>query len=85
MIEFSQCNTRSFWRRQALTWHLIWHTYPVVSKAPNDDDEINFEATHDWLYQFKKKYLWPDGLYTNLVGMPSPTGSSVYSEDFSMN
>ena len=80
LLKSSQCNTRSFWRRQALIWHLIWHTYPVVSKAPNDDDEINFEATHDWLYQFKQKFLWPHGLYTNLiVGMPSPSGSSLTS------
>ena len=71
------CNTRRFCREQALTWHLIWHSNPVVAKAPNDDDKVHFEATHKWLYQFKAKYLWPDNLYTNLIeGMPSSGDSS---------
>ena len=79
----SQCNTRRFWKRQALTRHLIWHSNPVVAKAPNDDDKFHFEATHDWLYQFKEKYLWPENLYTNLIeGMPPPGDSSDSSDDF---
>ena len=82
LYKCSLCNKRRFWRKQNRTRHLIWHSYPVVSKAPNDDDELNFEATHDWLYQFKKNYLWPQRLHRNLVqGMPSPTGSSVDSSD----
>ena len=77
------CNKRKFWSKHYLTLHLFWHSYPVVSKAPNDDDEVNFEATHDWLYQFKKKYLWPKGIHRNLVpGMPSPQASSMTSSDY---
>ena len=76
------CNKRRFVRRQNLIRHLIWHAYPVVSKAPNDDDELNFEATHEWLCQFKKNYLWPVQIHRNLEhGMPSPNGSSVDSSD----
>ena len=59
----------------------------MVKNSPNeDDDELNFEPTHTWLYAFKEKYLWPKDLYTNLVaGMPSPSGSSLSSvEDFPM-
>ena len=52
----------------------------MVEKSPNDDDKLNFEATHTWLYEFKQKYLWPHDLYTNLIaGMPSPSGSSLTS------
>ena len=51
----------------------------MVEKSPNDD-ELNFEPTHTWLYTFKEKYLWPKDLYTNLIaGMPSPSGSSLTS------
>ena len=76
------CNTRRFVRDYNLTRHFIWHSYPVVVKAPNDDDDINFEATPHWVNQFKKKYLWPRGKYTNVsVGKPSPSDSSISSED----
>ena len=75
-----QCDSRRFYHQQNLTRHLIWHSNPVVEKSPNDDDKLNFEATHTWLYQFKEKYLWPRDLYKNLiVGMPSPSGSSLTS------
>ena len=77
------CNKRKFWSNHYLTLHLFWHSHPVVSKAPNDDDEVNFEATHDWLYQFKKKYLWPKGIHRNIVpGMPPPQPSSNTSSDY---
>ena len=82
LYKCSLCNKRRFCRKQNLTRHLIWHSYPVVSKAPNDDDELNFEATHEWLCQFKKNYLWPVQIHRNLEhGMPSPNGSSVDSSD----
>ena len=52
----------------------------MVENSPNDDDELNFEPTHTWLYIFKEKYLWPKDLYTNLIaGMLSPSGSSLTS------
>ena len=84
LIKCSQCNTRRFWKRQALTRHLIWHMFPVVSKAPNDDDKLSFEATHDWLYEFKEKYLWPENLYTNLIEGMSEAGYSSDSSDDSL-
>ena len=59
LYKCSLCNKRKFWSKQNRTLHLFWHSYPVVSKAPNDDDELNFEATHDWLYQFKKNICGP--------------------------
>ena len=62
-----QCNTRTFCKSQNLVQYLVWQMNPVVEKAPNDPDELNFEATHTWLYQFKKKYLWPERPYRNLV------------------
>ena len=56
-------------------------------KAPNDDVDINFEATPHWVNQFKKKYLWPRGKYTNVSASltsvsnnPSPSDSSISSE-----
>ena len=63
----AQCNTRTFCKSQNLVLHLVWHMNPVVEKAPNDPDEINFVATDTWLYRFKEKYLWPEGLYRDPV------------------
>ena len=79
-----QCHTRRFWKIQSLTRHLMWHMFPVVSKPPNDDDKVTFDASHDWLYQFKEKYLWPDNLYTNLIEGMSEAGDSSDSSDDSL-
>ena len=63
----TQCNTRTFCKSQNLVLHLVWYMNPVVEKAPNDPDELQFVATDTWLYRFKEKYLWPEGLYINPV------------------
>ena len=74
------CNKRRFYHKQNLFGHLIWHSNPVVSKAPDDEDELNFEATDEWLCQFKKKFLWPMEMHMEVEdGMPAPNGSSVNS------
>ena len=84
----SICKTRRFVSIYNLQRHLTWHMSPeLVVKAPNDDVDINFEATPHWVNQFKKKYLWPRGKYTNVSACltsvsnnPSPSDSSISSE-----
>jgi len=84
----SICKTRRFVSIYNLQRHLTWHMSPeLVVKAPNDDVDINFEATPHWVNQFKKKYLWPRGKYTNVSASltsvsnkPSPSDSSISSE-----
>ena len=80
LYKCSLCNKRRFYRKQNLYRHLDWHSNPVVSKAPNDEDELNFEPTDEWLCQFKKKFLWAMKIYMEVEdGMPAPNGSSVNS------
>ena len=80
LFKCSLCNKRRFFCKQNLYRHLSWHSNPVVSKAPDDEDELNFEATDEWLCQFKKKFLWPMEMHMEVEdGMPAPNGSSVNS------
>ena len=82
------CKTRRFVSIYNLQRHLTWHMEPeLVVTAPNDDDDINFEATPDWVNQFKTKYMWPRGKSTNVSASltsvsnnPSTSDSSISSE-----
>ena len=63
LFKCNQCEVREFKHAQNLVRHLFWHSDPVVSRDPNDDDDVKFETSNEWLLQFKKDFMWPKNMY----------------------
>ena len=85
LFKCNRCEAREFKHAQNLVRHLFWHSYPVVSRDPNDDDEVKFEDSNEWLLQYKKDFLWPEGMYKNIVGIDISSDSSDPSDSSEMN
>ena len=76
LFKCNQCELTEFKHAQNLVRHLFWHSDPVVSRDPNDDDEVKFEVSHEWLFQYKKDFLWPEDIYKNILGIDTSSDSS---------
>ena len=62
LFKCNLCEVRYFKRAQNLVRHLFWHAMPVVSRDTTDAD-LKFEASNEWLLQFKKDFMWPKIMY----------------------